>query len=238
MYHRLTLATLLVAVSLPLAAQEAAIRKNLAERLPQLPKIDEVSKTPLPGLYEVRMGTELLYTDEQGNYVISGSIFDTRMKIDLTQKRVDKLTAVDFANLPLKDAMVFKQGTGARKMAVFADPNCGYCKRFERDLTTVKDVTIYVFLYPILGADSDAKSKGIWCSKDAAKTWRAWMLDATTIPRAMGECDTSAIQRNVAFGQKHKLNGTPAILFEDGRRIPGAMPAAEVEKRLAEVARS
>lgn len=223
-------------VALPIAAQEATIRKNLAERLPQLPKIDEVTKTPVPGLYEVRMGVEVLYTDEQGNHLIQGSIFDTRTKTDLTQKRVEKLTAIDFASLPLKDAMVIKQGNGSRKMAVFADPNCGYCKRFERDLAAVKDVTVYTFLYPILGADSDTKSKGIWCSKDAQKTWRAWMLDGAAIPRTMGECDTAAIQRNVAFGQKYKLNGTPAILFQDGRRVPGAIPAAEIEKNLVEAA--
>lgn len=229
-------AALLAAAALPLHAQEDVIRKNLTERLPQMPKIDEVTKTPIPGVWEVRVGTDLLYTDDTGNYVIQGSIFDTRSKVNLTDQRIQKLTAIDFAALPLKDAMVQKQGTGARKMAVFADPNCGYCKRFERDLATVKDVTIYTFLYPILGADSDSKAKSIWCAKDAQKTWRAWMLDGTTIPKQMGACDASAIQRNVAFGQKHKLNGTPAIVFQDGRRLPGAIPAAEIERNLAEAA--
>ncbi|MEF7614764.1 DsbC family protein [Aquincola sp. MAHUQ-54] len=232
--NRSLLAAALIAAALPLAAQEDVIRKNLAERLPQMPKIDEVTKTTIPGLYEVRMGTEVLYADESGNHVIQGSIFDTRSKTNLTDQRIQKLTAIDFASLPLKDAMVQKQGTGARKLAVFADPNCGYCKRFERDLATVKDVTIYTFLYPILGADSDAKAKAIWCSKDAQKTWRAWMIDGTSVPKQMGQCDAAAITRNVAFGQKHKLNGTPALVFQDGRRLPGAIPAAEIERQLAE----
>lgn len=227
-------AAVLAIASLPVAAQEDVIRKNLAERLPQMPKIDEVSKTTIPGLYEVRMGTEVIYSDESGNHVIQGSIFDTRSKTNLTDARIQKLTAIDFAALPLKDAMVQKQGNGSRKLAVFADPNCGYCKRFERDLATVKDVTIYTFLYPILGADSDAKAKAIWCAKDAQKTWRAWMLEGATIPKQMGPCDAAAITRNVAFGQKHKLNGTPALVFQDGRRLPGAIPAAEIEKQLAE----
>lgn len=227
-------AAVLAIAALPAAAQEDVIRKNLMERLPQMPKIDEVSKTPIPGLYEVRMGTDVIYSDESGNHVIQGSIFDTRNKTNLTDARIQKLTAIDFASLPLKDAMVQKQGNGSRKLAVFADPNCGYCKRFERDLASVKDVTIYTFLYPILGADSDAKAKGIWCSKDAQKTWRAWMLDGATIPKQMGSCDAAAIARNVAFGQKHKLNGTPALVFQDGRRLPGAIPAAEIEKQLAE----
>ncbi len=233
----ISLLALATALAWPALAQEAAIRKNLAERMPDFPKIDEVTKTAIPGLWEVRIGNDLLYTDEQGNHLIQGTLFDTKAKVNLTDKRLEKLTAIDFDQLPLKDAMVVKQGSGARKLAVFADPNCGYCKRFERDLLSVKDVTIYTFLYPVLGPDSNDKSRSIWCSKDAMKTWRAWMIDGVTPPKMMGACDTSAIERNSAFGRKHRINGTPAILFEDGKRVPGAMPAAEVEKRLAEAAR-
>ena len=233
----ISLLALASSLAWPVLAQEAVIRKNLAERLPDFPKIDEVTKTPIPGLWEVRIGSELLYTDEQGNHIIQGTLFDTKAKVNLTDKRIEKLTAIDFDQLPLKDAMVVKQGTGARKLAVFADPNCGYCKRFERDLLTVKDVTIYTFLYPVLGPDSNEKSRSIWCSKDAMKTWRDWMIDGVAPPKAMDKCDVTAIERNTAFGRKYRVNGTPAILFEDGKRVPGAMPAAEVEKRLAEAAK-
>ena len=233
----LTLLALAATLAWPAVAQEAAIRKNLAERLPDFPKIDEISKTPIPGLWELRIGSELFYSDEQGNHIVQGTVFDTKAKVNLTEKRIAKLTAIDFDQLPLKDAMVVKQGTGARKMAVFADPNCGYCKRFERDLLTVKDVTVYTFLYPVLGPDSNDKSRSIWCSKDAMKTWRAWMIDGATPAKVTGACDTAAIERNSAFGRKYRINGTPALLFEDGQRVPGAMPAAEVEKRLAEAAK-
>ena len=233
----LTLLALAATLAWPAVAQEAAIRKNLAERLPDFPKIDEITKTPIPGLWELRIGSELFYSDEQGNHIVQGTLFDTKAKVNLTEKRVAKLTAIDFDQLPLKDAMVVKQGTGARKMAVFADPNCGYCKRFERDLLTVKDVTVYTFLYPVLGPDSNDKSRSIWCSKDAQKTWRAWMIDGATPAKVTGNCDTAAIERNSAFGRKYRINGTPALLFEDGQRVPGAMPAAEVEKRLAEAAK-
>lgn len=225
---------LLAMGALPSArADEAAIRKNLAERLPNLPKIDEVTKTPIPGIYEVRIGTDLLYADENGQHVIQGSIIETRTRNDLTQARIDKLTAIDFASLPLKDAIVVKQGTGARKLVVFADPNCGYCKRIERDLLAVKDVTIYTFLYPILGPDSNVKSRDIWCSKEAGKVWRHWMIDGAAPPKAMGECDVAAIDRNLKMGQKYKIQGTPAVVFEDGSRSPGAMPASQIETRLA-----
>jgi thiol:disulfide interchange protein DsbC len=234
----LTLLALAAALAVPAAAQEAQIRKNIAERLPEFPKIDEVTKSPIPGLWELRIGTDIFYADEQGNHLIQGSLFDTKAKVNLTDKRIAKLTAIDFDLLPLKDAMVVKQGSGARKLAVFADPNCGYCKRFERDLMAIKDVTIYTFLFPVLGPDSADKSRSIWCSKDAMKTWRAWMIDGTTPAKPTGVCDVAAIERNSAFGRKHRVNGTPAILFEDGVRVPGAMPAADVEKRLAEAAKA
>ncbi len=234
----LTLLALAATLAWPATAQEALIRKNLAERLPDFPKVDEVSKTPIAGLWELRVGNELFYTDEQGNHLIQGSLFDTKAKVNLTEQRIEKLTAIDFDKLPFKDAMVIKQGSGARRLAVFVDPNCGYCKRFERDLLAVKDVTIYTFLYPVLGPDSHDKSRAIWCSKDAMKTWRAWMIDGVMPPKVMRACDTAAVERNTAFGQKYRINGTPAVLFEDGKRVPGAMPLAEVEKRLAEAARA
>jgi thiol:disulfide interchange protein DsbC len=228
------LASILLAVSAAWA-DEAVIRKNLTERLPGLPKIDEVSKTPIAGIYEVRIGTDIVYTDEGGNYVIQGSIIDTRTRADLTQARIDKLTAIDFASLPLKDAIAIKQGSGARKLVVFSDPNCPYCKRIERDLLAVKDVTIYTFLYPILGPDSNVKARDIWCSKDPGKTWRSWMIDGVAPTKA--ECDVAVIDRNLKLGQKHRVQGTPAVVFEDGSRTPGAMPTAQIESRIAAAAK-
>ena len=230
---RSTLALCLGAVLAHAAvAQEAVIRKNIAERLPDFPKIDEVSKTPIPGLYELRIGTEILYTDEHGDHVIEGHLIETKTRADLTTARIDKLTAVDFASLPLKDAIVWKQGTGARKLVVFADPNCGYCKKFEKEMQQVKDVTVYTFLYPILGGDSPDKSRDIWCAKDNGAVWRDWMIKGTAPVRSMAACDTAALQRNVALGKKIRVNGTPALVFEDGKRIPGAMAPEQVEKQL------
>ncbi len=222
---------------LPAWAQDAVIRKNLAERLPNLPKIDEISKTPIPGIYELRIGQDIVYADEQGNHLIQGNLIDTRTRTDLTEARINKLTAIDFANLPLKDALVIKQGNGARRMAVFADPNCGYCKRFERDLAKLPDVTIYTFLYPILGPDSNAKSADIWCAADGAKAWRAWMVDGKLPPKSAAKCDTAALERNVALGKKHRVQGTPAAVFEDGTRAPGAVPLETIEKYLAAAAK-
>ncbi|MEY8877958.1 MAG: DsbC family protein [Leptothrix sp. (in: b-proteobacteria)] len=214
-------------------ADEADIRKSLTERFDGLPKIDEIRPSPMPGLWEVRLGTDIVYTDDKGHYIVQGAVIETATRRNLTQERIDKLTAIDFASLPLKDAIVWKNGNGKRKIAVFADPNCGYCKRFEKDLQNVKDITVYTFVIPILGGDSPEKSRSIWCAKDNTSAWRDWMISGATPPRAMGQCDSSAIERNSALARKHKVNGTPAIVFEDGSRAPGAIPAAELEKRLA-----
>jgi thiol:disulfide interchange protein DsbC len=235
MHKRLLPLLALVACSLfvPFAsADEAAIRKNIGERLPDFPKIDEVTKTVIPGLYEIRVGTDVLYTDEQGDHLFEGQLIDTRTRNNLTEARISKLTAIDFAALPLKDAIVWKQGTGARKLVVFADPNCGYCKKFEKDLQAVKDVTVYTFLYAILGGDSPAKAKNIWCAKDSTRVWRQWMIDGTAIPAA-ADCDSSALQRNYAMGKKYRINGTPGLVFEDGTHKPGAIGTAQIEQLLA-----
>ena len=219
------------------SAQEAAIRKNLPERLPNLPKIDEVTKSPVAGLWEVRVGTEIFYTDDQGNYLVQGELMDLRSRVNLTQQRIDKLTAFDFDKLPLKDAIAIKQGKGTRKLAVFVDPNCGYCKRFERDVANLKDVTVYIYLYPILGADSQTKSRDIWCAKDPALAWRDWMLANKLPSSAPAKCDFAAIERNVELGRKHRVTGTPATVFEDDTRLPGAVPGEQLDKQLVQAAR-
>ena len=228
----LTLLAASLLATLGASAQEATIRKTLGERVPQLQKIDEVTESPMPGLYELRVnGTEIYYTDAKGNFLIQGHLIDTKQHRNLTEERIDKLTAINFDTLPLKDAFTIVRGNGKRKLAVFEDPNCGYCKKFERDLQKVDNVTIHMFLYPILGADSTEKSKNIWCAKDKTKAWLDWMV-RDQAPKA-ASCDSAAIERNVEIGRKHKITGTPTLIFADGSRIPGAIGAAEVEKQLA-----
>ncbi|MBN9409552.1 MAG: DsbC family protein [Burkholderiales bacterium] len=233
-HQRLVLACAAFAFSVGALANEAVIRKNLAERLPRMPSIDEVTPAPMPGLFEVRVnGSEIFYTDAQGNFLIQGSLIDTKEQRDLTEERIAKLTAVDFASLPMKDAFTIVRGNGKRKLAVFEDPNCGYCKRFERDLQKVDNVTIHMFLYPILGQDSVEKSRAIWCAKDKGRVWQDYMVREAAIPPVSGACDPAALQRNVEFGRKYKITGTPTLIFSDGTRIPGAISATQVEAQLA-----
>ncbi|MCF8170561.1 MAG: DsbC family protein [Methylotenera sp.] len=212
--------------------EEAQIRKNLKERMPQIQPIDEVRRTPMPGLFEVRVdGTDIYYTDASGHFLLQGQLIDTRNQRNLTEERLQKIMAIDFKSLPFKDAISWVKGNGERKIAVFEDPNCGYCKRFERDIAKLDNVTVFVFLYPILGKDSVEKSKSIWCAKDPAKSWQDWMV-RDQMPAA-ANCDTGSLKRNMEYGQKMKITGTPTTLLPDGTRIPGAIELSQLEKLLA-----
>ena len=148
----------------------------------------------------------------------------------MTEERNDKLSAIPFDSLPIKFAFNQVRGNGKRKLVVFSDPNCGYCKRFERDLQKIDNVTIYHLLYPVLGEDSKAKSRNIACAKDRAKTWNDWMLQGIAPP--VVACDTHNIDAIVEFGKKNRINGTPTLFVADGTRVPGAIEAAQIESLL------
>jgi len=237
---RILALALLASVSVSVLAQaaepagrlttESIIKRALEAKLNGV-KVDAVVKTPYLGLYEVRMDSEILYTDEKMNYIFSGNIIDSKNMQNLTERRLRELTAVKWENLPLDSAFKTVRGNGKRMLAVFSDPNCPYCKRFEKDLAKVDDITIYTFLYPILSQDSHDKSKAVWCSADKVKAWSDWMLNG--IAPTAGRCD-SPVEKNVELGRKYRINGTPTVIFVNGERVPGAIPAEQVEKLLAQ----
>lgn len=217
------------AVTASAPAVSDSLRKSLEQRL-GVEQIDEINRTPF-GLLELRIGTEILYADPTGNYLIAGNVIDMRTKENITQARVDKLTAINWKDLPLQDAIKIVRGKGTRQVAMFEDPNCGYCRLIHQHFTKVDDVTMYVFLLPILSPDSTEKAKHIWCSADKGKAWLDWMLEKKT-PSSDGKC-TTPIDRVVEMGRKYKVTGTPTIVFTDGQRVPGAIPPEQIEKRLA-----
>lgn len=212
-------------------SQEAVIRKNLPGLIPKMPAIDQVSTTPIAGLWEVRVGSHIMYTDPSGTFVIEGQLTDMRTRTNLTQERISESTAINFALLPLKDAIVtHKSGKGERKMAVFADPNCGYCKRFEIDLAKLENTTVYTFLIPVLGASSETISRNVLCSDNPAKSWTDWMLSGKQPASADAKCDSAALERNKAFAIKYAISSTPTSFFEPSVRRAGALPLEQVNK--------
>ncbi|WP_047837651.1 DsbC family protein [Burkholderia gladioli] len=196
--------------------------------------VKSIEKSPIPGLYEVNLGSQIVYSDAAGDYVLLGDLVDTKTRKNLTEARMAEINKVDFASLPLNNAIKYVKGNGARKIAVFSDPNCPYCKRFESTLQSMDNITVYTFLYPVLTPDSTVKSKAIWCAADRAKSWENWMVSHQP-PSGAGNCDTSALDKNLALGRGLNVTGTPTIILADGTRLPGAVSADQLNSALAAV---
>jgi thiol:disulfide interchange protein DsbC len=217
---------------LPAIADEASVKKAVEAKLGG--KVSGVTKTAYLGLYEVYADGQIIYTDEKVSALLIGTLIDGKSMKNVTDERMQKLTAIKFSDLPLELAVKQVRGDGKRAFATFEDPNCGYCKKLAKDMAKLDNVTIYTFLYPILSPDSLEKSKQIWCSADKAKAWNDWMVDGKA-PSGKSDCDTTAVQKTVEAGRKLAINGTPTIFFSDGERVPGAVPVAKIEAKLAQM---
>jgi len=214
-------------------AGEAEVRKAVGPMLTELfgpgVKADAVRRLGALDLYEIQVGGELLYTDEKLSYVINGDVIDVKAKKNLTEERKQKLSQVKITDLPLELAVKQVKGNGKRVLVTFEDPNCTYCRKLAKELQGINNVTIHTFLFPILSPDSTEKSKNIWCAPDRAKAWNALMLEGRQ--PAAASCDHPT-DKVVALGRKLNVRGTPVLIFADGSRTPGYMPAAQLEKAL------
>ncbi|MES2163944.1 MAG: DsbC family protein [Pseudomonadota bacterium] len=212
-----------------------AIKKLVEPRLGSNVKVDSIKETPYGGLYEIRVGNDILYTDKTGTYLFSGHVFNLTTSTDLTKERLEEINKIKFSDLPLDKAIKTVKGDGKRVIAVFEDPNCGYCKRFRQ--TTLKEtdnITVYTFMYNILAEDSFTKSKNIWCSPDRSKAWEDWMVNNKAAPVAAEKCE-SPNDQVLELGHKLNISGTPAIFFADGTRVPGAIDTKALEEKLAKI---
>lgn len=212
-------------------ADEAAVKAKVEQKLPQL-TVDKVTPTPFPGLYEIFASGTLFYADEQVNYLIQGVLIDTKTRQNLSKERLSQLTTISFEQLPLDSAIKIVKGDGKRRMAVFEDPDCPYCRQLELDLAKVDNVTIYVFLYPIeqLHRGATEKSSKIWCAEDRNKAWQEAVLKGL-VPDNPGKCETP-LQKLANFGRRMRITGTPTLFFGNGERVSGAIPVARIEQLL------
>ena len=210
------------------------IRKVVEDWLQNRHKIDEISRTPLANMYEVRIGTDLIYVDSRAEFAfIEGQMIDLKSNKNLTQARIDDLNRIDFAkDLPLEYAIKQVSGNGKRVLAVFEDPNCTYCKKLRNDLVKMKDLTLYTFAYPILAPDSEVKARKAWCAKDKGAAWDEMMVQGK-VPQNEGACE-NPVSKIQALGRKLNVTGTPTMFFTNGKRIPGAISIQELEKLLTE----
>jgi len=215
-------------------ADEASVKKAVEAAYPKF-KVEKVTKTPYAGLYEVFMGGQIIYTDEKLSFLIAeGRLVDPKTKKDITGERLEELTKIDFSTLPLNQAIKVVKGNGSRKLVVFSDVDCPYCKRLERnELSNITDVTIYTFLYPIeqLHPDAANKSKLIWCAKDRVKAWEDWIL-RDQLASSAGSCEVP-LEKVGELARKIGVTSTPTLIFSDGKRMLGAQPHKEIERMLS-----
>lgn len=232
----LTVAFALLGAATAAVADEADVQRAFEARHPGV-KVDKVTKTQFGGLYEVLVGDEIVYTDEKADYLFIGRLIDARTRIDLTEERLEKLTAVDlkWSDLPLDQAVKTVRGNGKRVMAVFSDPHCPACRQLDSALQNVTDATIYTFLYPVIHPELRKHSEAIWCSKDQSKAYFDLALNRQ-VPTAQPNCPTP-IDRNLALGHKLRVNSTPTIFFKDGRRVKGARSPDQLSAILDETSR-
>jgi thiol:disulfide interchange protein DsbC len=212
------------------AANEVAVKQAIQKKYPLL-QVESVARTPITGIYEVFSGGEVFYVDEKVEYMfVRGRLIDVARATDLTEERLRVLTAVKFDQLPLDLAFRIVKGTGKRKVAYFTDPNCPYCKRLDRELEKVTNVTIHVFLYAVLSQDSYEKAAAVWCSKDRGKAYVEMMLNDVR-PTNPGTCNTP-LDKIIAYGRQQGIRGTPTLYFADGQRVAGAISITQLEKLL------
>ncbi len=214
-------------------ADEAGLRKAIEAAYPKV-RIENITKTPYAGLYEVFLDGQIVYTNEKFSFLIAeGRLVDPKTKRDITGERMDELTKIKFSALPLDQAIKVVKGSGSRTMVVFSDPDCPYCKQLEqKELVNITDVTIYTFLYPLeqLHPDAGNKAKAIWCAPDRAKAWTDWAMNGK-LPEGAASCDTP-LDKVADLGRKLGITSTPTLIFTSGKRILGAYPAKEIEKAL------
>ncbi len=211
------------------AQSEQQIKSDLQKKLGVNTKIKSVSLSPIPGIYEVLVGNEVLYTDANSKYLIQGEIIELATGKNITEQKQADLNRIKWSDLNTANAFKSVRGNGARQMAVFSDPNCGYCKRLEKSLQQLENVTIYTYLIPILSPDSTQKSKQIWCSADPQKSYIDWMVNGIA-PSGKTDCATP-LDKNLAFAKTYGITGTPTIFFTDGSRFPGAVQITDIEKK-------
>lgn len=213
------------------APVDSAVRKAL-EPILRGRKIDEVRQTPLAGIFEARIGNELLYIDGKGKYLFwQGDLIDLETQRNLTQERVEALMAIRFDDLPLDLAVKQVLGKGSRRIAVFEDPNCGFCKRLRADLLKLDDLTIFTFPMAFLAADSDSKARKALCAEDPVAAWNELLLQ-NRVPGNAGTCNTS-IEKVRELSQSLGITGTPVVFFENGKRLSGYEPPERFGQRLA-----
>lgn len=215
-------------------SQTESLKNQLQKEMGEHVQVKTVEKSVLPGIYQVVIENEVIYADATGRYIFSGNLFDTKERESLTEKLRNQVNKIDFAKLPIERAMITKRGTGKQKLVVFSDPRCQFCQQYEAELKKLEDVTIYTYIYPILGEQSEQLAKKIWCSPNRNKAWEDWMFSKKEPTQSKKSCDDAVLQKNIAWGKEIYIQGTPTTILPSGRRFSGVIDADRLNAALKE----
>jgi thiol:disulfide interchange protein DsbC len=212
----------------------STLLQTLRTRFPTI-RIMAVQPSPVPGLYQVIAGDQVVYTDASGDHMIVGRMMDTKTRQDMSAQVLDSYYTIDFKSLPFGQAIKIVKGKGEHKIALFADPDCPYCKQLEQNMKSLNNVTVYLFLFPLeqVHPHATADATAIWCSPDRASAWTNWMLNGTQIPTG-GSCANDPITNIHALADSLHVHATPTIFLENGKRIDGAVPTSQLEGMIAQ----
>jgi thiol:disulfide interchange protein DsbC len=225
----------LAASGLPGVAQaqpEKDIQASFAKNMKV--EVTDIRKLPFADLYEVLVnGQTIAYTDAKGEVVLVGNLLDVRTRANLTEQRQKELLSVDWKSLPLDRAVVYRKGDGSRRIAVFSDPDCPFCRKLEGEIAGLDNLTVYTFLLPIaqLHPDAARKANAVWCSKDPGRAWLDLMLLEREPAPAPAGC-AAPLEEIATLAKKFRINGTPGIVFESGRVVPGLINRVQIEQNL------
>lgn len=225
----LAILSIFLSIGMAHGQTEQQLKSDLQKKLGANAKVRSVSPTPVAGLYEVLVGNDVFYADSTGKYLIQGEIIELATGKNITEQRQADLNRIKWTDLSPTNAIKTVRGNGSRQLAIFSDPNCGYCKRLEKSLQQLDNVTIFTYLIPILGPDSLQKSKQIWCATDPYKAYIDWMVNGIS-PSGKSDCSTP-LDKNMAFAKSYGITGTPTLFFTDGSRFPGAVQITDIEKK-------
>lgn len=229
-----TLTALCFGCSAASALAEDLTKEQLAGQLQGI-NAKDISDSPMPGIFQVAVGSNVAYVSSDGRYIIQGDIYDAKTSANLTEEtraraRVAMLEEVDPASM-----IVFKPADGKVKhtITVFTDVDCGYCRQFHREIdkVTALGIEVHYLSFPRTGPNTEswAKADEVWCAKDRNAALTRAKLGGEV---SGASCDNTPVEAHYELGHRIGVRGTPAIFNEAGQLIGGYLPPATLAKVL------
>ncbi len=222
--HLTVLSLVACLFSLNTFADDVAIKKAINKFMPQ-EKVDSIKPSEIHGLYEVKVGANIFYVSEEGKYLMQGQIFDTEAKKNLTEARMADVRKASLDKIGIGNMIVFKPEVSKHEISVFTDIDCGYCRKLhsEMDQYLAQGITVRYLFFPRAGKGSESYNKAVsvWCAADRQKALTAAKKNEALEAK---NCD-NPVDEHMQLGEEFGMSGTPMIVTDKGKLLPGYVPA-------------